>query len=69
MTKEKGHMDQSCQGKRSTKTGSPAGIPLPFLLDSDLIDTMEPLPQESFNACTHFIFMTIIKISNMLFSN
>jgi hypothetical protein len=30
---------------------------------------MDPLPQEPFNACTHFVFMTIIKISSMLFSN
>jgi hypothetical protein len=30
---------------------------------------MEPLSQEPFNACMHFVFMTIIKISGMLFSN
>jgi hypothetical protein len=30
---------------------------------------MEPFPQEPFNSCTHFVFMTIIKISGMLFSN
>jgi hypothetical protein len=30
---------------------------------------MEPLPQEPLNSCTHFVFMTIIKISSMLFSN
>ncbi len=30
---------------------------------------MELLPQEPFNACTHFVFMTIIEISGMLFSN
>ncbi len=66
---EKGHMDQSRQGKGSTKTASPAGIPPPFPPDSKLIDTMEPLPQEPFNAHTHFVFMTIIKISRMLFSN
>jgi hypothetical protein len=62
-------MDQSCQGKQSTKTASPAGILLPFPPDSKPIDTMEPLFQEPFNACTHFIFMTTNKISSMLFSN
>jgi hypothetical protein len=66
---EKGHMDQSHQGKRSTKTSSPAGIPPPFPSDGKRIDTMEPLPQESFNARMHFVFMSIIKISGMLFSN
>jgi hypothetical protein len=30
---EKGHMDQSCQGKQSTKTSSPAGVPPPFSAD------------------------------------
>jgi hypothetical protein len=30
---------------------------------------MELLPQEPFNPPTHFVFMTIIKISGMLFSN
>jgi hypothetical protein len=30
---------------------------------------MEPLPQEPFNTHMHFVFMTIIKISGMLFSN
>jgi hypothetical protein len=30
---------------------------------------MEPLPREPFNPRTHFVFMTIIKISSMLFSN
>jgi hypothetical protein len=30
---------------------------------------MEPLPLESFNACTPFVFVTIIKISGMLFGN
>jgi hypothetical protein len=30
---------------------------------------MAPLLQEPFKACTHFIFMTIIKISGILFSN
>ena len=30
---------------------------------------MAPLLQEPFNARTHFIFMTIIEISGMLFSN
>jgi hypothetical protein len=62
-------MDQSHQGKRSTKTSSPARIPPPFPPDGEPIDTMEPLPQEPFNARTHFVFMTIIKISGMLFSN
>jgi hypothetical protein len=66
---EKGHMDQSCQGKQSTKKASPAGIPPPFPPNSKPIDTLEPVPQESFNSRTHFIFMTIIKISDMLFSN
>jgi hypothetical protein len=66
---EKGHMDQSCQGKQSTNTGSPEGIPPPFPPDSKPIDTMEPLPQEPFNAPTHFVFMTIIEISGMLFSS
>ncbi len=66
---EKGHMDQSHQGKQSTKTSSPAGIPPPFPLDGKPTDTMKPLPQEPFNACTHFVFMTIIKFSRMLFSD
>jgi hypothetical protein len=66
---EKCHMDQSSQGRQSTKTGSPASIPLPFPPNSKLVDTMKPLPQEPFNACTHFVFMTIIKISNILFRN
>jgi hypothetical protein len=66
---EKGHMDQSCQGKRSTKTSSPTGVPPPFPLDGKPIETMEPPPQEPFNACMHFVFMTIIEISDMLFSN
>jgi hypothetical protein len=67
---EKGHMDQSHQGKQSTKTASPAGIPPPFSPDSEPIDTMALLPQEPFSACTHFVFMTIIKISGMsVFSN
>ncbi len=51
------------------KTDSPARIPPPFPPDSKLIDTMEPLPQEPFNARTHFVVMTIINISGMLFSN
>jgi hypothetical protein len=66
---EKGHMDQSCQGKQSMKTSSPAGVPPPFPPDSTLIDTLEPLPWEPFNTRVHFVFMTIIKISRMLFSN
>jgi hypothetical protein len=66
---EKGHMDQSHQGKQSTKISSPAGVPPPFPPDGEPINTMEPLPQEPFNAHTHFIFMTIIKISGMLFSD
>jgi hypothetical protein len=49
------------------QTASPVGIPLPFPPNSKPIDTMEPLPQEPFNACTHFVFMTIIKIFGMLF--
>ncbi len=65
----KDHMDQSPQGKGSTKTASPAGIPPPFPPYSEPIDTMEPLSQEPFNACLHFVFMTIIKISGLLFSN
>jgi hypothetical protein len=47
---EKSHMDQSCQGKQSTITSSPAGIPPPVPPDSKPIDTMEPFPQEPFNA-------------------
>jgi hypothetical protein len=66
---ERGHMDQLPQGKQTTKTGSPAGIPPPFPPNSKPIDTMEPLPQEPFNTPMHFVFMTIIKISSMLFSN
>ncbi len=66
---EKRHINQSPQGERLTKTSSPAGIPLPFPTDGKPIDTMEPLPQEPFNAHMHFVFMTIIKISGMLFSN
>ncbi len=62
-------MDQSCQGKGSTKTASSAAIPPPFPPNSEPIDTMEPLPQEPFNTCTHFVFITIIEISGMLFSN
>jgi hypothetical protein len=62
---DKGNMDQSCQGKRSMKTSSPEGIPLPFPPNSEPIDTMELLPQELFNTRTHFIFMTIIEISGM----
>ncbi len=61
-------MDQSCQGKRSKKTASPAGTPLPSPPNSKPIDTMEP-PQKPFNTRTHLFFMTIIKISGMLFSN
>jgi hypothetical protein len=41
---EKGNMDQSCQGKRSTKKSSPAGVPPTFPLDGKPIDTMEPFP-------------------------
>jgi hypothetical protein len=66
---EKDHMDQSCQGKQSIKTASPAGIPLPFPPDSKPIYTMELLPQEPFNARMHLLFMTIIKISGMLSTN
>jgi hypothetical protein len=66
---EKSHIDQSCQGKRSTKTSSPAGVPPPFPPNGKPIDTMEPLPQEPFNAHMHFVFMTIIEISGMLISN
>jgi hypothetical protein len=66
---EKGHTDQSCQGKQSMKTSSPAGIPPPFPPNGKPIDTMEPHPQESFNVCMHFVFMTIIKIFSMFFSN
>ncbi len=62
-------MDQSCQGKQSTKTSSPAEVPPPFSPDGKPIDTMEPLPREPFNPRMHFAFMTIIKISGMLFSN
>ncbi len=62
-------MDQSCQGKQSTKTGSPAGIRPPFPPDSKQIDTMEPLPQEAFNACRHLVFIAIIEISGIVFSN
>ncbi len=62
-------MDQSCQGKQSTKTSSPEGVPPPIPPDGKSIDTMKPLPQEPFNTHMHFVFMTIIKISGMLFSN
>jgi hypothetical protein len=66
---EKGHTDQSHQGKQSARTSSPGGIPPPFPPDSKPIDTKEPLPQEPFKTRMHFVFMTIIKISGMLFSN
>jgi hypothetical protein len=62
-------MDQSCQGRQSMKTSSPAGIPPPFPPNGEPIDTMELLPQEPFNAHMHFVFMTIIVISGMLFSD
>jgi hypothetical protein len=32
-------------------------------------DPMEDVPQEPHNACTHFIFMAIYKISGNLFTN
>jgi hypothetical protein len=51
------------------KTSSPAGDPPPFPPDGKPIDTMVLLPQEPFNALMHFVFMTIIKIYGMLFSN
>jgi hypothetical protein len=66
---EKGHMGQSQQGKHSTKASSPAGNLPPFPPDCKLIDTMAPLPQEPFNTRTHIIFMTIIEITGILFSN
>jgi hypothetical protein len=62
-------MDQSHQGKQSTKASSPTGNPPPFPPDGKPIDTMKPLPQEPLNARTHFVFMTIIEISGRLFSN
>jgi hypothetical protein len=62
-------MDQSCQSKSSIKASSPAGNPPPFPTDCEPNDTMAPLLQEPFNAHTHFIFMTIVEISGMLFSN
>jgi hypothetical protein len=43
---EKGHMDQSWQGKRSTKASSPAGNLPPLPPNSKPIDTMALLPQE-----------------------
>jgi hypothetical protein len=62
-------MDQSHQGKHPTKASSPAGNPPPFPPDCEPIDTMAPLLQEHFDAHMHFVFMTIIEISGMLFSN
>ncbi len=66
---EKGHMDQSWQGKRSTKVSTPLENQSAFPPNFKLIDTMEPLPQEPFNARTHIVFMTIIEVTGMLFSN
>ncbi len=62
-------MDQSWKGKQSTKTSTPAGNLPAFPPNFGPIDTMEPLPQEPFNARTHIIFTTNIEITGMLFSN
>jgi hypothetical protein len=65
----KGHMDQSWQGKQSTKASTPAGNLPAFPIKFGPIDTIEPLPQEPFNARTHTVFTTIIEITRILFSN
>ncbi len=63
-------MDQSCQGSKQSKiTSSSDIIPPLFPPNGKPVDTMEPPPQEPFSTCTHFVLMTIIKISGMLFSN
>ncbi len=65
----KGHMDQSWQGKQLTKASTPAGNLPAFPPNFGPIDTIEPLPQEPYNARTQIIFMTIFEIPGMLFSN
>jgi hypothetical protein len=65
---EKGHIDQSWQGKHSTKASTPSGTLPAFPPNFKPIDTMEPLPQEPFNSRTHIVFMTTIGITRMLFS-
>jgi hypothetical protein len=65
----KGHMDQSWKGTQSTKTSFLVGNLPVFPPNFGPIDTMEPPPQEPFNARTHIVFMSIIKITGMLFSN
>ncbi len=62
-------MDQSWQGKQLTKASTPVGNLPAFPPNFGPIDTMEPLPQEPFSARIHIIFMTIIEITDMLFSN
>jgi hypothetical protein len=66
---EKGHIDQSWQGKHSTKAFTTVGNLPAFPPNFEQFDTMEPLPQELFNARTHIVFITIIEITGMLFSN
>jgi hypothetical protein len=66
---EKGLMDQYWQGKQSTKTSTLAENQPAFPPDFKPIDTMEPLPQEPFNARTHIVFMTIIEITGLFFSD
>jgi hypothetical protein len=55
---EKGHINQSCQGKQSTKTSSPSGVPQPFPPNGELIDTMELPPRNP-----------SMRVRTMLFSN
>jgi hypothetical protein len=62
---EKGHMDQSWQGKCSMKASTITGNQPAFPPNFEPIDTLEPLPQEPFNARTHIMFMTIIEITGM----
>jgi hypothetical protein len=62
-------MDQTWQGKQSTKISTPVGNQPAFPPNFEHIDTMEPLSQEPFNTRTQIIFMTIIEITNSVFSD
>jgi hypothetical protein len=53
-----GHIDQQCQGVRSTQ---PTPTTMPLQIPDSFDNPMEDVPQEPHNACTHFVFMAIYK--------
>jgi hypothetical protein len=63
---KKGHMDQSCQGKRSTSSSAPTSTPTFTSLD-DTTDNILPIHIEE--GLTNLVFVVIHEISGEAFTN